>query len=100
MPTAFSGSAERLGAGSSSCHINLRQGAPAEKLQDGLSDEAILENQTFALRLQWVRIARFPAEIEVTLVILRYLFRAARAPERRQDRAYSNWRMECRFALA
>jgi outer membrane protein OmpA-like peptidoglycan-associated protein len=48
-------------------------------LQNSLSDEAIPENQAFALRLRWVKIASFPAEIEVTLLIVRYLFRAARA---------------------
>jgi outer membrane protein OmpA-like peptidoglycan-associated protein len=42
-----------------------------------LSDEAIPENRSFSLRLQCVRIASFPAEIEVTRLVLRYLFRAA-----------------------
>jgi outer membrane protein OmpA-like peptidoglycan-associated protein len=41
-----------------------------------LSDEAIPENRSFALRLQCVRIASFPGEIEATPPILRYLFRA------------------------
>src|SRR5580693_2762505 len=59
---------------------------PRRKLQPRLTEEAILENRSFSLRLQCVRITRFPAEV-FQAVDHALSFGAACVPKRVQARA-------------